>query len=177
MHDRAMSADEPVEVIDGAGAVVGIVPRSVVRRDNLCHRAVYVVVADANGRLLIHQRSAGKDLWPSRWDVAVGGLLAPGESWEDGARRELAEEVGVDGTVILDHLGDGGFSDDDVDVVGRVYRVTSDGPFVFVDGEVVAAELVTASELDRRLATDVFVPDSLAIVLPLLRDAVIGDRA
>jgi hypothetical protein len=39
---------------------------------------------------------------------------------------------------------------------------------VFVDGEVVAAELVTADELARRLAVDSFVPDSLAMVLPLL---------
>jgi isopentenyldiphosphate isomerase len=168
-HDRGVSPLEPVEVIDDAGAVVGIVPRSVMRRDNLKHRAVYVAVCDTAGRLLVHQRSATKDLWPSRWDVAVGGVMAPGESWADGARRELAEEVGIDGPVALELLGDASFADADVDTVGRIYRVVSDGPFVFVDGEVVAAELVTADELARRLATDAFVPDSVAMVLPLLR--------
>jgi isopentenyldiphosphate isomerase len=139
-----VSAAEPVEVIDDSGVVVGIVSRAVMRRDNLRHRAVFVAVCDSAGRLLVHQRSATKDLWPSRWDVAVGGVMAPGETWADGARRELAEEVGVEGPVVLEHLGDGSFADDDVDTVGRVYRVVHDGPFAFVDGEVVAAELVTA---------------------------------
>jgi len=166
-----MSAAEPVEVIDGSGAVVGIVTRAVMRRDNLCHRAVYVAVCDSRGRLLVHQRSADKDVWPSRWDIAVGGVMAPGESWADGARRELAEELGIDGPVTLEHLGDGSYVDDDVDTVGRVFRVVHDGPFVFADGEVVAAVLVTTDELARRLATDAFVPDSLALVLPLLAEA------
>lgn len=163
-----MSHGEPVEVIDDSGAVVGVVPRTVMRRDNLRHRAVFVAIFDTAGRLLVHRRSAGKDIWPSRWDIAVGGVMAPGESWAAGARRELAEEMGIAGSVTLEHLGDGSFADADVDVVGRVYRVVHDGPFVFVDGEVVAAELVTADELQRRLATDPFVPDSLALVLPLL---------
>jgi isopentenyldiphosphate isomerase len=169
-----VSGLEPVEVIDGSGAVVGIVARAVMRRDNLKHRAVYVAVCDSRGRLLVHQRSPTKDLWPSRWDIAVGGVMAPRESWADGARRELAEEIGIDGPLTLEHLGDGSYADDDVDTVGRVYRVVSDGPFVFVDGEVVAAELVTADELSRRLATDCFVPDSLAMVLPLLDSALGG---
>jgi 8-oxo-dGTP pyrophosphatase MutT (NUDIX family) len=95
-------------------------------------------------------------------------VMAPGESWAAGARRELAEEVGIYGAVSLEHLGDGSFADDDVDVVGRIYRAVHDGPFVFRDGEVVEARLVTAEELLRRLATDPFVPDSLALVLPLL---------
>jgi isopentenyldiphosphate isomerase len=163
-----VSDAEPVEVIDDSGAVVGVVPRAVMRRDNLRHRAVFVAIFDTSGRLLVHQRSAAKDVWPSRWDIAVGGVMAPGESWAAGARRELAEEVGIDRAVNLEYLGNGSFADDDVDVVGRVYRAVHDGPFVFVDGEVVAARLVTADELRRRLATDSFVPDSLALVLPLL---------
>jgi isopentenyldiphosphate isomerase len=163
-----VSDAEPVEIIDDSGAVVGVVPRAAMRRDNLRHRAVFVAICDSGARLLVHRRSADKDVWPSRWDIAVGGVLAPAESWETGARRELAEEMGIEGAVPLEHLGDGSFTDDDVDVVGRIYRVVYDGPFVFRDGEVVEARLVTAEELVRRLATDPFVPDSLALVLPLL---------
>jgi isopentenyldiphosphate isomerase len=161
-------SDEQVEIIDDDGEVVAVVPRAVMRRDNLRHRAVYVAICAGDGRILVHRRSSTKDLWPDRWDVAVGGVLAPAESWDEGARRELAEEMGIDGCVTLEHLGDGSFADDDVDTVGRVYRVVHDGPFVFVDGEVVAAELVTVDELGRRLASDLFVPDSVALVLPLL---------
>jgi isopentenyldiphosphate isomerase len=161
-------SEEPVEIIDDHGDVVGVVPRAVMRRDNLRHRAVYVAICAGDGRLLVHRRNGTKDVWPDYWDVAVGGVLAPGESWEEGARRELAEEMGIDGPVTLEHLGDASFADDDVDIVGRVFRIVHDGPFVFVDGEVVAAESVTRDELGRRLASDVFVPDSVALVLPLL---------
>ena len=33
-----------------------------------------------DGRLLVHRRSDDKDLWPGRWDLAVGGVVAAGES-------------------------------------------------------------------------------------------------
>jgi isopentenyldiphosphate isomerase len=162
------SSAEPVEIVDASGVVVDIVARAVMRRDNLRHRAVYVAVCDDEGRLLVHQRSAAKDVWPSRWDIAVGGVMAPGESWAAGARRELAEELGIEGAR-LQHLGDGAFADADVDVIGRVYRVVHGGPYAFVDGEVVAAEFVALDELAAWVTTALVVPDSLAIVLPLLR--------
>src|SRR5206468_3881211 len=92
-------------------------------------------------RLLVHQRAAWKDVWPSRWDVAFGGVLDAGESFADAARRELGEEAGLadlpeDAFV---HLGEGRYADDEVREVAAVYRVSSDGPFTFPDGEVVAS--------------------------------------
>lgn len=167
-QDRLVSADELVEVLDANGDVVAVVTRRVMRHDNLRHRAVFVAVVDAQGRLLVHRRSAAKDVWPSRWDVAVGGVLAPGEAPADGARRELAEEMGIDDPGELVALGQGRYTDDDVDVDGFVYRARHDGPLVFRDGEVVAAEWLDEPALERRLTADPFVPDSVAIVLPLL---------
>lgn len=53
--------------------------------------AARVLVLDASRRLLLleaHDRTA-------RWWVAPGGGLEPGESFEDAARREVLEEVGL----------------------------------------------------------------------------------
>ena len=139
------------------------------RRHRLRHRATFVVVRSSHGRVLLHRRSESKDLWPGRWDLAVGGVVTAGEGYDDAARRELAEEIGVTTSALLP-LGAGRYADADVNLVARLYEVVHDGPFTFADGEVVEARFVTLAELRTRVAAEPFVPDSIALVLPLLSD-------
>jgi isopentenyldiphosphate isomerase len=156
-----------VEVVDPDGTVVAVVSRARMRAHNLRHRAVFVLVQDTAGRVLVHRRSDQKDLWPGWWDLAVGGVVAAGESWDDAARRELAEELGVEGAE-PQPAGEGAYEDREVRLVARVYRLVYDGPFHFADGEVVEARFVTADELRRLVITEQFLPDSVALVLPLV---------
>jgi 8-oxo-dGTP pyrophosphatase MutT (NUDIX family) len=110
----------------------------------------------------VHRRSDDKDLWPGRWDVCVGGVVGAGEGWDDAARRELAEEVGIDGRPEL--VRSGSYADDDVDLVARCYRVVHDGPISFPDGEVAEARWVTAADLAALVTAAAFVPDSRALL-------------
>jgi isopentenyldiphosphate isomerase len=162
--DRGDPGDELVDVVDAEDRVVATVTRREMRARRLRHRAVFVVVNDRAGRLLVHRRSAGKDLWPGRWDVAVGGVVAAGESWDAAARRELAEEIGVDAEPVP--LSAGAYADDDVDLVARCYRAVHDGPVRFVDGEVAEARWVGREELTELLASAPFVPDSTTLLPP-----------
>lgn len=164
-----VSVEELVEEVDEHGAVVRVVTRGVMRADRLRHRAVYIVVLSTDGRLLVHRRADDKDVWPSRWDMAAGGVVGVDEPWEDVARRELAEELGIDARA-FEHLGGGAYVDDDVQLVGEVYLVVSDGPFHFVDGEVAEARTVDRHELDTMLGSRSFCPDSIALALPLVGD-------
>jgi isopentenyldiphosphate isomerase len=159
--------DELVEEVDPDGTPLRVVTRAEMRRGHLRHRCVYLPVLSSDGRLLVHRRAADKDVWPDRWDVAPGGVVGAGESWEHAAARELAEEVGLE-DVDLEPIGGGRYEDDQVAIVGRVFRVTSDGPFTFADGEVVEARFVTPDELAALRETAAFCPDSLALVLPLV---------
>jgi len=63
------------------------------------HRVVMVGVfrtTDNNGvQLLIQHRSPTKITWPSVWDITAGGSVLAGETSQDGAMRELREEVGM----------------------------------------------------------------------------------
>lgn len=163
------AGDELVDVVDSAGTVLRTVTRAEVRAANLWHRSVFVVVLDGRDRVAVHQRAAWKDVWPSRWDLCFGGVLDAGESWVAAAARELAEEAGlVVGPEQLERLGAGRYEDDRVREQAEVYLVRSDEPLTFADGEVAAADWVPLAGLGEWLAAHDVVPDSRALVVPLL---------
>ncbi len=167
--DAQVEQVEQVEVVDESGRVLDVVDRALMRSERLRHRCTFVVVRDGEGRVLVHRRSPHKDMWPDRWDLAAGGVVQVGESWELAAARELAEELGVSGAELLALTeGDLVYTDDDVAELARVWTVTWDGPVVFPDGEVVEARWVSVDELLELLDAIEFVPDSVALALPLL---------
>jgi isopentenyldiphosphate isomerase len=160
------SLAEFVEHLDDDGAVLGTVTRAEMRRANLRHRSVSIVVVNRRDELLAHRRARWKDLWPSRWDLAFGGVVTAGEAWEDAAARELAEEAGVH--VTLDYLGEESYEDADTRELARVYLARSDGPFQHDDGEVVETAWVPLTELSGWIDGRELCPDSLTIIVPRL---------
>jgi isopentenyldiphosphate isomerase len=161
----ASAGDEPVECVDPDGRVERVVTRREMRAGNLRHRATFVVVHNARSDVLVHQRAAWKDIWPSRWDIAFGGICAVGESWADAAGRELLEEAGLEAPLV--DLGPMRFESDETRVVGRVFVASHDGPGTFPDGEVVAHEWVPGEELAAWAADHPLCDDSAAVVLPV----------
>lgn len=162
-----MATTELVEEIDDAGQVLRVVTRAEMRAGRLRHRCVFLLVV-WDGKLLVHQRAAHKDVWPSRWDVAAGGVVTAGEAWDEAARRELAEELGIDAEPRF--VGEGAWEGDEARVLGHVYVVEHPGPFRFDDGEVVAARFVDRAGLDELLTTEATCPDSVEVALPYVVD-------
>jgi isopentenyldiphosphate isomerase len=152
---------ELVDVIDDAGRTIGTVPRREVRGRRLPHRCVYVLVFNRRGELFLHLRTPTKDVYPSHWDVTVGGVLAAGESFDAGAVREVGEELGV--TAVPEPLFPFRYADDASVVQAMVYRVVHDGPFRLQPEEVVRGEFVPLGEVAGRVAQDPFCPDGLAV--------------
>jgi isopentenyldiphosphate isomerase len=158
---------ELVDVVDEHDQVVATVTRAEMREGRLRHRCVAIVVRSSAGDVLVHRRSDLKDVWPGRWDLAVGGVVSAGEDYVAAAHRELGEELGVIVSRLI-RLGRGVYEDADVRELTEVFEITHDGPFHFTDGEVVEARFVSVPELDRRLERDAFVPDMVALVRPLI---------
>ena len=52
-----------------------------------------LLVIDAEGHILLQHRD-GNGAWPYKWSLPGGGV-EPGETPEEGARRELEEETGL----------------------------------------------------------------------------------
>ena len=91
-----MSArDEIVPIVDRDDNIVDEVPRHVMRSRSLRHRVTYIFVFDTSGRLFVQKRTPTKDLYPGYYDLAAGGVVCVGESYEDSAAREAREELGI----------------------------------------------------------------------------------
>lgn len=153
-------ANELVDEIDEAGNTVGVVRRAEMRGRRLPHRCVYLLVFNRRGELFIHLRTPTKDVYPSHWDVAVGGVLAAGETFAQGVGREMEEEIGVRAAV--EELFPFRYEDERTIVHGMVYRAVHDGPFTLQPEEVVRGEFVEVAEVFRRAEAAPFCPDGLA---------------
>jgi isopentenyldiphosphate isomerase len=158
---------ELVDVVDEAGTVVRQATRRTMRAERLPHRSTYVLVFNRRGELFVHLRTATKDVHPSHWDVCVGGVLAAGESFDDGAARELAEELGVAAPLV--RLFPLRYADPSTVVHGMVYRTTHDGPFRLQPEEIVRGDFATLDEIAERARWQPFCPDGL-VVLERYRD-------
>src|ERR1043166_5585863 len=164
-----MSAAELVDVIDEAGRTIGVVTRAEMRRGRLPHRSTAILVFHPDGRLFIHLRTASKDVFPGHWDVAVGGVLTAGESYFEGARREVREELGIDAD--LEELFPFRYEDAATIVLAHVFKLVHAGPFQLQAEEIVRGEFVPVDEALERSRSEAFCPDGLAVLREFLKRA------
>jgi 8-oxo-dGTP pyrophosphatase MutT (NUDIX family) len=86
---------ELVERVDERDEVLGVVDRGEAIRRGWLHRIATVVCRDPGGRVLVHRRPDDASRFPGHRNWMLGGATEVGESYEDAAARELAEELGV----------------------------------------------------------------------------------
>lgn len=97
---------ELFRTFDETGKPLELLPRPVVHREGIWHKAVQVLLFDARKQMLLQQRAAGKDLYPDTWDNAVGEHLLPDESFFEGAHRGIKEELGISACELWPLTGD-----------------------------------------------------------------------
>jgi 16S rRNA (adenine1518-N6/adenine1519-N6)-dimethyltransferase len=98
----AAIGNERFPVVDENDQILRYARRSDVHGNNLRHRAVHILIFNEAGEVYLQQRSRWKDRHPLKWDSSAAGHVTSGESYEETARRELEEELGV--TVHLEKL-------------------------------------------------------------------------
>ncbi|KAL7546099.1 hypothetical protein ACHAWF_009428 [Thalassiosira exigua] len=112
----SLSEGELVDAVDRRGIVLGSVPRPLVHRHNLLHRGAGIMVSRdvdvldaldasrgtseatseaATPEVYVHRRADAKSIFPSLYDMFVGGVSLSGEGGRLTAAREVAEELGL----------------------------------------------------------------------------------
>lgn len=162
--------DEIVTLYDADGEPAGTAPRSRMRAENLRHGATACVVFRPDGRVFVHQRTESKDVYPGRWDFAAGGVMTAGETPDDAAARETAEELGVHTPLVP--IGEGDYADAHTTYRGFLYWTVTTEEIVFQPEEVAAGMWMTRDELLDRLDSDgdVFMPDTVGLLGGWIRE-------
>ena len=157
------AADEIVTIVDEHNHVIGAVPRREMRAKRLLHRSTYILVFNSQGHLYVQKRTMTKDVFPGYYDPVAGGVVLAGESYEAGAERELAEEMGIQGVPLAQHF-EFYFADDHNRVWGRTFSCVYDGEIVLQEEEVESGAFVPINEILRRAHTEPFTPDGLYVL-------------
>jgi len=151
---------EEIDVVDDDDRVIGRATRREVRERRLRHRATYVLVFNGGGQIFVHLRTADKDVYPSYYDVAVGGVVGAGETYDEAARREVEEEIGIVAAPLRSILPLR-YEDEQNRVNGMVYSLTHDGALRLCEDEIVSGEWLDLDQVIERVQHDPFCPDGI----------------
>ena len=149
----AQSASEVFDVVDENNEVTGQATREEVHEQQLRHRAVHVFVVNGKSEVLLQQRSRLKDVQPGKWGSSAAGHLDAGEGYEEAARRELEEELGIEAEDLpLKFVGELSPSEDNGWEFIRLYVTVYSGAMRFPANEVAAVEWMEQEALRDWLA-------------------------
>jgi isopentenyldiphosphate isomerase len=164
----ASPAEEIVAIVDRDNMPIGAVTRRIMRQQRLIHRASYILVFNTAGDLFIQKRTMSKDVYPGYWDLAAGGVVLAGESYEESARRELHEELGITG-IKLRPLFDQYYEDEHNRVWGRIFACTSNGPFTLQAEEIDHGRFIPLDHIEQLHQSEPVTPDGLQLLQRLPR--------
>lgn len=92
-------SDELFTIVDEKDRIVGYRSRKECHTNpHIIHRAVDIVLFDTHNHILLQKRSMQKDTYPGYYTVSASGHIDKGESYEQAARREMEEELGIERT-------------------------------------------------------------------------------
>ncbi|EIK96533.1 mutT/nudix family protein [Pseudomonas sp. M47T1] len=157
---RAASDAEAIAWVDEQDHVLGALPRQQLRDRGLIGRATFILLFNSAGELCVHRRTLSKAVYPGYWDVAAGGMVSAGESYEDSAARELAEELGVSGVVLAAH-GHFFFDEPCNRAWCSVFSAVWDGLLNVQPEEVMEAVFMPVAQALAESETRPYCPDSL----------------
>ncbi len=158
-----MSSNEIVQIVDSENREIGETTRKEMRKNNLIHRATYILVFNTKGELFVQKRTMTKDVFPGHWDIAAGGVVLAGESYDLSAVREVKEELGIDSSALKFRF-DYYYNTEKNKVWGRVYTCINEGPFTLQVEEIDEGKFLSLEEIFKLHETSPVTPDGMEIL-------------
>lgn len=89
--------DVTIPIVNERDEIIGHKKRSDINYAKDIFRTASLWITDAEGRILLAQRSSDKKVDPDKWAEAVGGTVEADDSYETTIYREAQEELGIIG--------------------------------------------------------------------------------
>jgi len=158
-----LARDEIVLIVDKENNEAGSASRHEMRAKGLPHRATYILVFNSKDELFIQKRTMIKDIYPGYFDIAAGGVVLAGETYDESARREVAEELGIRDAKLTPHFTFF-YADASNKVWGRVYSCIHDGKLSLQPEEVESGFFCLPTEILTLSKKTPFTPDGLFVL-------------
>ncbi|MCF2219578.1 isopentenyl-diphosphate Delta-isomerase [Chryseobacterium sp. PS-8] len=88
--------EEFVVLVNPEDKVLGLMEKQQAHINGLLHRAFSVFLFNSNGEMLLQKRASGKYHSPLKWTNAVCSHPRKEETYLEGAKRRVKEELGID---------------------------------------------------------------------------------
>ncbi len=160
---------ELVQIVDRNNVETTTVTRKEMRQRGLIHRATYILVFNSRGELFVQKRTMTKDVYPGYYDIAAGGVVLAGDTYEESARRELEEELGIR-DVPLRHHFEFFYQDGETNRVwGSVWSCTYDGVLTLQEEEVESGRWMAPEKVLASARQEKFTPDGIFVLERFIR--------
>ncbi|MBW2969784.1 NUDIX domain-containing protein [Candidatus Woesearchaeota archaeon] len=157
---------EVLDVVDENDKVVGSASVVDIYEKRLNHRIAHVLIFNDKGELLLQMRSAKKRFCPGHWVTSAGGHVKKGESYEEAAKRELLEEIGVDVPLTLIH--ESPYDHYKMRKFLKVFRGVCNGPFKFNADEVSGCRWFSVADVKDMVKKNQLVHPELSHIIERL---------
>ncbi|WP_439183763.1 NUDIX domain-containing protein [Carboxylicivirga taeanensis] len=158
-QNQQLKNEEWLPLVDDAGRIIGSAPRSHVHNHSfLLHPVVHLHVVNDKGQILLQKRPINKLIQAGKWDTAVGGHVASGESIELALQRETHEEIGLqqfNAQAIKQYIWT---SEVEKELV-FVFKTQHKGPFQIDTNEVDEVRFWSVDEINSQLRKGIFTPN------------------
>lgn len=155
--------NEIILIVDEDNNVTGSAARHEMRSRCLPHRAAYILVFNSIGELFVQKRTMSKDIYPGYYDVAAGGVVLYGESYDESAGRELEEELGIRNAELAPHFTFF-YNEGRNRVWGRVYSCTHDGELTLQAEEIESGFFALPQVVLALSEQEPFTPDGIYVL-------------
>ena len=157
-----------VEVIDNNFNILKIVTRDEVIKDNLKHKTALVIVKNSKNQIYVNQRKKTKELFPLKWVVGAGGAVHAGETYDEAAKRELKEELGISSPIKF--LFNFDYQSDITNYKAKVYLTEYDGEINLNKDESEQGKWVSLEELEILIKKGLLCPDTALYIKKYIKD-------
>lgn len=146
---------EFVVLVTPEDKVLGSMEKQQAHVNGLLHRAFSVFLFNGKGEMLLQKRASGKYHSPLKWTNAVCSHPRIEETYLEGARRRLKEELGIDAElsekfsfIYKADVGDGLWEHE----LDHVFTGTFEDGFMLNKDEVDEVRYITIEDLDKEIA-------------------------